>query len=129
VAHTINDVRPIVTRPLGMATPWSRNQWIQSPHIHTFDHKANMCSKLMAITPAHTGVPCHTMQIILFVFYIYVSFTSPTLLAYLAQYFFSKCQSSCATSITVRVVKYACFLGTQNRRAVHGKSIIDHYMS
>jgi hypothetical protein len=22
---------------------------------------------------------------------------------------------------TVRVVKYACFLGTQNKRAVHGK--------
>jgi hypothetical protein len=40
--------------------------------IHTFDHKANMYSKPMAITTAHTGVPCHTMQIILFVFYIHV---------------------------------------------------------
>ena len=40
--------------------------------IHTFDHKANMYSKPMAITTVRTGVPCHTMQIILSVFYMHV---------------------------------------------------------
>jgi hypothetical protein len=61
-----NDIRPIVTKPLGMVVPWSRNQWIQSPYItHAFDYKANIYSKLMAITTACTGVSCHTMQIIL----------------------------------------------------------------
>jgi hypothetical protein len=71
-----------------MATSWSRNQWIQSSHItYTFDHKANMYNKPMAITTARTGVPCHTMYIILFVFYMYLSFTSPTLLIYSAQRF------------------------------------------
>jgi hypothetical protein len=39
---------------------------------HTFDHKANMYCKLMAITIARTGVSCHTMQIILSVFYMHV---------------------------------------------------------
>jgi hypothetical protein len=38
----------------------------------TFDHKANMYSKLMANTTVHTGVPCHTMQMILSVFYMHV---------------------------------------------------------
>jgi hypothetical protein len=38
---------------------------------HTFDHKANIYSKPMAITTARTGVPCHTMQIILSVFYMH----------------------------------------------------------
>jgi hypothetical protein len=34
-----NDVRPVVTEPLGMVASRSRNQWIHSPHItHTFDH-------------------------------------------------------------------------------------------
>jgi hypothetical protein len=34
-----NDVRPIVTKPLGMVAPCLRNQWIQSPHtLHTLDH-------------------------------------------------------------------------------------------
>ena len=71
-----------------MAAPWSRNQWIQSPHItHTFDHKTNMYSKLIAFTTTRTGAPCHTMQIILSIFYMHVSFTSPILLAYLAQRF------------------------------------------
>ena len=42
----------------------------------------------MAITIVRTSVTCHTMQIILFIFYMHVSFTSPTLLAYLAQHFF-----------------------------------------
>jgi hypothetical protein len=71
-----------------MATPWSRNQWIQSPHItHTFNHKANMYSKPLAITTTHTGVPYHMMQIILSVFYMHMSFTSLTLLAYSAQCF------------------------------------------
>ena len=55
-------------------------------NIHTFDHKANMYSKSMATTVC-TGVPCHTMQIILCVFYMHVSFTSPTLLTYSAQHF------------------------------------------
>jgi hypothetical protein len=68
-----NDVCPIMTEPLGMVTPWSQNQWIQSLYItHTFDHKANIYSKLMAITTACTDVLCHTMQIILSVFYIHV---------------------------------------------------------
>jgi hypothetical protein len=40
--------------------------------IHTFDHKANMYSKPMANTTARMGVPCHTMQIILSVFYMHV---------------------------------------------------------
>jgi hypothetical protein len=40
--------------------------------MHTFDHKANMYSMSMAITTARTGVPCHTMQIIMSVFYMYV---------------------------------------------------------
>ena len=39
---------------------------------HTFDHKANMYSKLMAITTARTSIPCHMMQIILSVFYMHV---------------------------------------------------------
>jgi hypothetical protein len=39
---------------------------------YTFDHKANMYSKPMAITTAHTSVPCHMMQIILSVFYMHV---------------------------------------------------------
>ena len=43
------------------------------PHItYTFDHKANMYCKLMAITTARTGVPCHMMQIILSLFYMHV---------------------------------------------------------
>jgi hypothetical protein len=68
-----NDIRPIVSEPLGMVALRSRNQRIQSPHItHTFDHKANMYSKPMAITSARTGVPCHTLQIILSVFYMHV---------------------------------------------------------
>ena len=46
-----------------------------------------MYSKPMTITTARTGVLCHMMQIILFVFYMHVSFTSPTLLAYSAQPF------------------------------------------
>jgi hypothetical protein len=70
-----SDVRLVVTEPLGMVASRSRNQWIYSPHItHTFDHKANMYSKpmAMAITTARTSVPCHTMQIILSVFYMHV---------------------------------------------------------
>jgi hypothetical protein len=39
---------------------------------HTFDHKANMYSKPMANTIVRTGVPSHTMQIILSVFYMHV---------------------------------------------------------
>ena len=46
-----------------------------------------MYSKPMAITTARIGVPCHTIEIILSVFYMHVSFTSPTLLAYSAQHF------------------------------------------
>jgi hypothetical protein len=69
----INDVRPIVTEPLRIVTSRSRNQWIQSLHItHSFDHKANMYSKPMAIATVCIGIPCHTMQIILFVFYMHV---------------------------------------------------------
>ena len=57
-----NDIRPIVTEPLGIVAPWSRNLWIQSPYIiHTFDYKANIYSKPMAITTAHIGVPRYTM--------------------------------------------------------------------
>jgi hypothetical protein len=68
-----SDVRPVVTEPLRMVASWSRNQWIHNPYItHTFDHKANMYSKPMAITTTCTGVPCHTLQIILSVFYMYV---------------------------------------------------------
>jgi hypothetical protein len=68
-----SDVHPVVTEPLEMVASRSRNQWIHSLHItHTFDHKANMYSMLMAITTAHTDVPCHTMQIILSVFYMHV---------------------------------------------------------
>jgi hypothetical protein len=40
----------------------------QPSHNAHIDHKANMYSKLMAITTARTGVPCHTMQIIMHVF-------------------------------------------------------------
>jgi hypothetical protein len=68
-----SDIRPVVTEPLGMVASRSRNQWIHSPHItHTFDYKANMYSKPMTIITARTGVPCHTMQIILSVFYMHV---------------------------------------------------------
>jgi hypothetical protein len=57
-----NDVHHVVTEPLGMVASRSRNQWMHNPHItHTFDHKANMYNKHMAITIARTGVPCHTM--------------------------------------------------------------------
>ena len=87
-----------------------------------------MYSKPMAITTARTGVLCHTMQIILFIFYIHVSFTSPILLAFQHNVFL-KCQSSCATNIAVRVVKYARFLCTQNRCTMHEKSNIEHYVS
>jgi hypothetical protein len=70
-----NDVRLVVTEPLGMVASRSQNQWIHSPHItHTFDRRANMYSKPMAITTAHIGVSCHTMQIILSVFYMHVFF-------------------------------------------------------
>jgi hypothetical protein len=38
-----------MTEPLGIVASRSQNQWIHSPHItHTFDHKANMYSKLVA---------------------------------------------------------------------------------
>jgi hypothetical protein len=53
--------------------------------------KANMYSKSMTITTTRTSILCHAIQIILSVFYMHMSFTSPTLLAYLAQRFFSKC--------------------------------------
>jgi hypothetical protein len=113
-----------------MTALWSQNHWIQSPHItHIFDHKANMYSKPMAITIPRTSVLCHIMQIILSVFYMHVSSTSLTLLVYSTQRFSLKCQSSCATSITMRVVKYVCFLGRQNRRAMHGKCNIKNYVS
>jgi hypothetical protein len=46
-----------------------------------------MYSKPMAITTARTGVPCHTMQIILSVFYMHVSFTSLAWLTDSAQRF------------------------------------------
>jgi hypothetical protein len=56
-----------------MAAQWLRNQWIQSLYItHTFDYKANMYSKSMVITITHTSIPCHTIQIILSVFYMHV---------------------------------------------------------
>ena len=88
MADIANGIRPIVTRTLGMAALWSQNQWIQSPHItQTFDHRANMYSKPMAINTACTDVPCHTIQIILSIFYMQASFTSPTLIAYSAQRF------------------------------------------
>jgi hypothetical protein len=39
------------------------------PHItHTFDHKANMYNKPMANTTARIGVPCYTMQLLLYKF-------------------------------------------------------------
>ena len=41
----------------------------------------------MTITTARTGVPYYTIQIILSIFYMHVSFTSLTLLACLAQRF------------------------------------------
>jgi hypothetical protein len=44
----------------------------QPSHNAHIDHKANMYSKSMAITTAHTGVPYHMMQIILSVFYMHV---------------------------------------------------------
>ena len=56
--------------------------WIQCPLNHTFDYKANMYSKPMAITTTHTSVRCHTMQIIMSVFYVHVSFISLSLLAF-----------------------------------------------
>jgi hypothetical protein len=43
-------------------------------------------------------------------------FYKPHFISILAQRFFSN-----VINITVRVVKYACFLGTQNKRAVHRK--------
>jgi hypothetical protein len=39
---------------------------------HTFDNKVNMYSKLMANITARTGVPCYTMQIILYVFHMHI---------------------------------------------------------
>ena len=71
MAHTANDVRPIVSiywewLHLGHKTIGSK-----APHTHT-DHKANPYSKPMAITIARTGVPCHTMQLVLSVFYMQV---------------------------------------------------------
>ena len=39
---------------------------------HTYDHKVNIYSKLMAITTARTGLPCYTMQIILYIFYMHI---------------------------------------------------------
>jgi hypothetical protein len=44
-----------------------------NPRIrYTFDHKVNMYSKPMTNTTARTGVPCHTMQIILSVSYMHI---------------------------------------------------------
>ena len=59
--RTIENGCIVVTKPMD-----------PKPRITTFDHKANMYSKPMAITIARTGVPCHTMQIILSVFYMHV---------------------------------------------------------
>jgi hypothetical protein len=43
------------------------------PYItHTFEHKASIYSKSMAITTVRTGVSYHTMQIILSIFYMHV---------------------------------------------------------
>jgi hypothetical protein len=44
----------------------------QPSHNAHIDHKANMYSKPMAITTARIDVPCHTMQIVLSVFYMHV---------------------------------------------------------
>jgi hypothetical protein len=65
----------VVTKPL------------DSKPLHAFDHKLNMYSKSMANTTTCTSALCHMMQIILSIFYMHVSFTSPTLLSYLAQRF------------------------------------------
>jgi hypothetical protein len=46
-----------------------------------------MYRKPMATTIARTGVPCHTMQIILSVFYMHFLFTSLTWLTVSAQRF------------------------------------------
>jgi hypothetical protein len=46
-----------------------------------------MYSKPMAITTTRTGVPFHTMQFILSVFYMHVFFTSLTWLTGSAQHF------------------------------------------
>ena len=80
MAHTTNYICPVV--PSVKAALAMNKHWIQCPLNHTFDYKANMYSKAMAITTASAGVLCHTMQIILSVFYMHVSFTSPTLLAF-----------------------------------------------
>jgi hypothetical protein len=75
VAHTANDVRPIVTIHWEWLHHWSQAIGSKAPtHAH-IDHKANPYSKPMAITTARTGVPCLTMQLVLSVFYM-PNFTS-----------------------------------------------------
>jgi hypothetical protein len=75
VAHTTNDVRPIVTIHWEWLHHWSRVIGSKAPtHAH-IAHKANPYCKPMAIITARTGVPCLTMQLVLLVFYMH-SFTS-----------------------------------------------------
>jgi predicted PolB exonuclease-like 3'-5' exonuclease len=96
----------------------------QKPRItHAFGHKANMYNKSMAITTARTSVPCHTMQLSC-LYFTYLSFYKSHLVNMFSTMFFSKCQSLCAISITVtvRVVKYACFL--EHKIDVHAWKII-----
>ena len=76
MAHTANDVRPIVTiHPLGMTASLVTKPLDPKPPPPHTGHKANLYSKPMAITTARTGVSCHTIQLVLLVFYMH-SFTS-----------------------------------------------------
>jgi hypothetical protein len=70
----------------------------------------------MAITTA-VPVPYHTMQIILYA----CLFTSFTWLTDSTQRFSQNDRVHVQQVQTVRVIKYACFLGTQNKRAVYEK--------
>jgi hypothetical protein len=59
-------------------------------HItHTFNHKANMYIKSMAITTARTGVPCHTMQLSC-LYFTCMSFYKSHLVNMFSTTFFSK---------------------------------------
>jgi hypothetical protein len=106
VAHTANDVRPIMTIHWEWLHHWSRVIGSKAPtHAH-IDHKANMYSKPMAITTARTGVPCHTIQLVLLIFYVH-NFIS-LIVILLIDTFSQKRVPRSSKMYFMRVTKYAC---------------------
>jgi hypothetical protein len=76
------------------------------PTHKCIDHKANPYSKSMAITTAYTGVPCHTIQLVLSVFYMH-SFISLIIILLIDTRFHKKKVPSSSKMYFMRVAKYA----------------------